>query len=175
MPTRPQQSPCDLSKWVILLTTAVHINVTQPAREKNTSIAQVRLALYNEAFKHWWTKTVLDLVIVESSGYTFDEIRSYASSLKIDSFKIRRVSQVVLMAEAYSIIHAFKHHYLDKYDYVLKVTGKYFLPEVEEHLCSLNATSPNFDLLIQNKPPQYENVTFTQQLLWKKPNLSTSS
>ena len=162
--SRPQVSTCDLSKWVVLLTTAVQVNVGEPVKEKNTSIPEVRISLYNEAFKKWWTHTSMNIVIVENSGFGFEEIRSYAPSVEIDSFKMPYVPKKVSMAEAYSIVHAFDNHYLDSYEFVLKVTGKYFLPDIEQYLCSLNATVPDFDLLIQSKPSHCEVFGFRKYL-----------
>jgi hypothetical protein len=117
----------------ILLTTTIDIDSKLThVHQKNK---QERLDIYLNSIKKWLTYTLLPIVVVENSGYTFSEINSprlekitfhstdYNYDKDLDSKGVH---------EAFSIMYALKHSvFLKKCSHFIKVTGRYFIPSLE--------------------------------------------
>ena len=141
----------------ILLTMCV--NVKTSYNNKNNS-PEIRLSMYKEVIDKWLNNTNLDIKIVESSDYKFEE---YASNPRIKIYSFLSTSEYhckkceATPYEAESILLAFENLNLKKYDKIIKVTGKYYLE--------------NFEKLI-NKIPSDAEIFFqnTHRYYWSQQN-----
>ena len=128
--------------WIVLLTTAVsNVNNT-------ISDTEYRKELYNSNILKWLNNTNYIIVVVESSGYDFPDIvhdRLYKISFKFET-GLASSSQY----EAQSIIYALEKikntDFYNNCTHILKVTGRYFLENIEEHL---NSQLQDKDLYLQ--------------------------
>ena len=142
------------NKWIVLLTTCINIE-----NSNNKKDIEERKDIYIKQINRWLNETTLPIFVVESSGYTFDEIKN--DRLNVISFKINKKLASSSQYEATSILFA-----LDKinklnidYTHVLKVTGRYFLPNIEKILNS----NENYDLYIQtlkNHNSKFQNCEY---------------
>jgi hypothetical protein len=132
----------------VLLTTTVYINTTDYMNEYNSS--ESRLKLYLNCINEWLKNTNLIIYIVESSNYSFPEYKNNPR-VKIFTFKsdnnIKCKDCSATPYEAESILKAFNYFKLDAYDKIIKVTGKYFIPNIENLIKNI----PNdADIFFQN-------------------------
>ena len=124
----PGASLCsDKQRFVIILTTSVTPNI--PGRLHNQS---VRLHLYLESIHQWLDNTSLPIVVLDSSNYEFHEIKH--PNFKYYSFNLDRKYGSQTHAEAYSIMKLYNSSMLLGCEYIFKVTGKYFLPNIDTML-----------------------------------------
>ena len=110
-------------KWAILLTTAINV--------KDISKRKSRKDLYNRQISKWLKYTNLDIFIVESTGADFD-LFLYHPRITIIRANISNKGSSS-QTEARSIKEAIQYIGLE-YNYILKVTGRYFLKGIEYHL-----------------------------------------
>lgn len=117
----------------ILLTTTVYINTTEYLNENNTP--EVRLKQYIDSINKWIKFTDLNIYIVESSNYGFPEYKNNPR-VKVYTFKsendINCKHCSATPYEAESILRAFNHFGLKVYDKIIKITGKYYIPDMEK-------------------------------------------
>ena len=115
----------------VLLTTTVYIN-TEYKNASNTP--EIRLKLYVDCINEWLSNTNLTIYIVESSNYDFPEFKNNPR-VKVFTFKssndINCKDCSATPYEAEAILKAFKHFKLNKFKNIIKITGKYFIPNME--------------------------------------------
>ena len=132
----------------VLLTTTVYINTTEYLNENNTP--EARLKQYIDSINRWLKNTDLDIYIVESSNYDFPEYKNNPR-VKVYTFKsendINCKHCSATPYEAESILRAFNHFGLKVYDKIIKVTGKYYIPDMKK---LINNIPPDSDLYFQN-------------------------
>lgn len=117
---------------ILLLTACVAPPKSSP-NDHNT-----RIEWYTDALQSYLTNTNLDVCIVESSGYHFPLNHP---RLKQHTFIQDAGITSSTKAEAYSILQAFDSGMLDGYDIVIKLTGKYILPQLEDTLRMIPKTA----------------------------------
>ena len=124
-----------------------------------------RLVAYFKSIKQWLEKTKLNIVVVENSGYQFEELAeeriTYKDRFEIISFveselphaaryfnnKIHITSKGA--SELFAINYAYKNSLLiQEATFIIKVTCRYFVPELEEYLS--NIYLDYYDALRQN-------------------------
>jgi hypothetical protein len=132
----------------ILLTTTVYINTTDYMNEYNSP--ESRLKLYLDTINDWLKYTKLTIYVVESSNYNFPEYKNNPR-VKIFTFKsnnnINCKDCSATPYEAESILKAFYYFNLKTYESIIKVTGKYFIPGIENLIKNI----PNdADIFFQN-------------------------
>jgi hypothetical protein len=122
------------NKWCILLTTAVN---NDESRKK----------LYIDSITKWLEKTNYDIFVVESSNYSFDELKN--ERLYVYSFQIEPKNSTT-QYEAESILNILEdikdHPKLEECSHILKVTGRYYLDDIEE---VLDSAEPDKDFYFQ--------------------------
>ena len=135
----------DLNNWIVLLTTCVTRNNSSTTRQYNK--------MYTDRILDWISNSSLPIVIVENSGVGFPHLHEYVSTNRIDivinnstqrSYE-EGVSVSELEAESLNAaIEYMNNHPQGKFDnrtHVLKVTGRYFLANVEEALKEMNGNN----------------------------------
>lgn len=144
------------NNWVVLLTMCVNPNQLDKDQTHDANkISNYRKELYTNVINNWLNKTSLPIVVVESSGYNFDNIKN--ERLVVLSFNGEPHPNSSI-AEAKSILYALEQlkNYDINYTHILKVTGKYYLDDIES---TLNILPPDYDIYTQ----QHCNQEWGQQ------------
>ena len=145
-----------MNKWIVLLTMAV-------SNSSNTIIdSEYRKKLYAFQIMEWLNKTNCIIVVIESSGYDFPYIEN--ERLHKITFKITENLNSSSQYEAISILHALNEikdtDYYNECTHILKVTGRYFLYDIENHL---NSKPQDKDLYLQkhrNEKIRWQNSEY---------------
>jgi mannosyltransferase OCH1-like enzyme len=124
-----QQDTC------ILLTMTVNINTTHP-KHIPINNSQDRLKMYLDVINKYLIKTDLDIYIVESSGYSFPEFNDNPR-IKVCSFKSNnkfscKPNCEATPYEAESILYAYNYFNLNTFKNIIKITGRYYIPNLKE-------------------------------------------
>jgi hypothetical protein len=135
----------DNSKICILLTMCVNPVYTNHKLDNRKDI-------YINTINNYLKFTNLDLFIVESSEYTFPEFQnnprvkvfSYKNNLKYSNSIYGNKHPSPL--EANSIIKAIDYFNLNSYEYIIKITGRYFIPNIAQIRIPIGT-----DLIFQSK------------------------
>lgn len=134
-------------KTTLLLTTTVKVQ-SQVSWLKQKD-AEERKKMYEEIIGLWLEKTNLNIVVTENSGYNFENLKKkfkkYINRFEIISFSYNQIPKVELemlnnflakgQHEIYAINYACqKSKLIYESDFVIKITGRYFVPKLEEIL-----------------------------------------
>jgi hypothetical protein len=133
-----------MNKWIILITTAVD-NLVCPFSEAQK---EYRKNLYSKQIHRWINETKYDIVVVESSGYEFPDIqheRLHKINFIIDN-KLPSSSQYEAVSILYALDKINDSEFYNNCSHILKVTGRYFLNDIEN---VLNKTEQHKDLYTQ--------------------------
>lgn len=133
----------------ILLTMTININ-------KNINFLKLtnsnkRKSIYLNSIIRWLNETNFKIVIIENSGYDFKELENYKKEFS-DRFEIISFNQSELLEANYLIgnnskgAHEFfsiNYAYLNsklipKSKFIIKITGRYFIKDLENFLNSIN-------------------------------------
>ena len=104
----------------------------------------IRLAIYIDRINKY-LKHDINFYIVESSGYTFPEFKDNPK-VKIYSF-IGKKSTNSSGMEIDSIIKIIDYYNLYHYDIILKITGKYYIPNIEKIVSLIDK---KHEIILQN-------------------------
>jgi hypothetical protein len=143
---------------VIILTTTVYV---QNKCYLHQTDPFDRINVYLKSIKQW-IETPFRVIVVENSGYSFTELDK-TSNLEIISYNEYDLPEAEYLrgnnskgaSELFAINYAIKNSkILTKNDYIIKVTGRYFIPGFYEYLNSLNLKDSmgnfKFDCISQN-------------------------
>ena len=136
---------------VIVLTTTVFV-------QNKCYLFQIdpleRLNTYRKSINSWLDLTNFKIILVENSGYPFNEFKSN------DRFEVISFNEETLLeasylkgnnskgaSELFAINYALEKTKFD-FNFIIKITGRYFIPEFENYILSLDLN--NYDALIQN-------------------------
>jgi hypothetical protein len=134
------------NKWCVLLTTAIKVH------DENENETNYRKQLYLEQLQKWIDNTNYTIFIVESTGngIFFDEIANqYSDRIRLVPLKLEKSTSSSFL-EAKSIKEVM--HFMqtttdaDKFTHILKVTGRYFLNNIQ---CVLENTVQGADVYVQ--------------------------
>jgi hypothetical protein len=120
----------DANRYIVLLTTCV-----EPLTSTNTDVA-ARRDMYVRNIKHYLDNTKLHIAVIESSGHTFDIPSSHRfQQATIDiSDTLKEAKHTSTVGEAISVLKAQELGLLNGYTHAIKVTGKYYLSDLEKEL-----------------------------------------
>jgi hypothetical protein len=110
---------------------------------------QERLDCYIKAINQWLIKTKLKILIVENSGYPFNQYFQN-DRLQIVSFKENEITEANYLngnnskgaSELFSINYALSKCKFS-YNFVIKITGRYFIPYFYNYLNKLKTNNFN--------------------------------
>jgi hypothetical protein len=119
-------------RTTVILTTTVYVQNKSFIYQTDP---EERIKNYNDSINKW-KNTNLKIVIVENSGYPFDQFKQFVSDrFEIISFnesEINTPNDSKGLSELFSINYAFKNSKIIKNgDFIVKITGRYFVPEFE--------------------------------------------
>jgi len=128
-----------------------------------------RTQLYIKKIKQWLYQTNFKIVVVENTGYTFEELNEEKEKFKdrfeVVSFVESELESALFLkdnlskggSEVFAIEYAYKNSSLCKYaDFIIKVTGRFFIPELENYLNTFDLSF--YDVLTQNITDRCEMV-----------------
>ena len=151
---------------IILTTTVyVHANVEYIYQGDPKS----RIHTYVTTILKWLNNTQMNIVLIENSGYNFDELNEEKEKFK-DRFEVivfddSKLSDTLFIRntgskgrhEIFAIHYAFNHSNLLKTsNFIIKITGRFYIPEFEEYLKNYDLN--NYDCLVQNDRGRCEVV-----------------
>lgn len=143
------------SKYLIILTTAVNnFNKTENNYRKN---------LYTNQILKYLNNTNLHIYVVESTGYTFPDIKPHPR-LHIYTFKLPKLGCSTLYEKKsleyiISKLHETKDINYINATYIMKITGRYYLDNLEYKLSKLKKS----DMYLQkrsNKKIKFQNSEY---------------
>jgi len=156
-----------VNKITILLTTTVYVHnhkcylhQTKWEDRRNT---------YLKSIQQWLQKTNFNIVAVENSGYKFKELdellKKYKSRFEFIGFSESELQEATFLnnnnskgaSEVFSINYAFQRStLLQSAEFIIKVTGRYFISELQEYLANFNIST--YDGLTQDDNNKCEIV-----------------
>jgi len=159
-----------ISKPTIILTTTVHVSSSTATQiDKNE-----RIQTYIKSINQWLLKTNLNIVVVENSGYSFDELANYIDFYKyrfqVITFRQENDGRKLLTSKGGSEISSIHYAYhnssiIKSSQFIIKLTGRYFIDELEDYLSNYNLN--NYDTLSQNNQSRCEMVGTDQNNFFK--------
>ena len=142
------------NKWAVLLTTAVNIN-------NDIQDIKNRKIIYSNQIGNWLTKTNMYIFVIESSGYGFPKL-CHDRLIKITTKlpKMCSSSQSEAASMLYAINEMKDNEHFKNCSHILKVTGRYFLDNIEN---VLKNTISNLDVYLQihkNHTIKWQNTEY---------------
>jgi hypothetical protein len=151
----------------IILTCTVNVNIdkdnlvqTCPKERANT---------YVKSILQWLNDTTFNIIVVENSDYSFEELNTekekYNSRFEIIKFNENTHENAQYLknnkskgdSEIFSINYAFdKSNLIQSSHFIIKVTGRYFIPTLEDYLHEFNLNE--YECLTQNNRNRCEMV-----------------
>jgi hypothetical protein len=145
------------NKLTLILTSTVNVNTKDSHFLTDSS---ERLQAYIKSVRKWLEATTFNIVLVENSGYAFnelsEEVEKYRGRFEILSFDgiSHNTPEFILSSrdkglhELFSINYALNNSRLVNTDFVIKVTGRYFIPEFQEYTNTFNLGL--YNAIVQN-------------------------
>jgi len=148
---------------VIILTTTINV---QNKIFLNQINKEERLNTYLQSIKEWFFKTSLKIIVVENSGYPFEELKEFISNrFELISFNESELPEANYLlgntskgaSELFSISYSIKNSkIIDPSDFIIKITGRYFIEDFEKIINNYNLNE--YDGLCQNNINRCEIV-----------------
>jgi hypothetical protein len=136
-----------LEHILIILTTTVNVT-PNTAFQINKS---ERINTYLKSINHWLTKTEFKIVLIENSGYEFNELHEekilYKNRFEIITYNEKDIEytgyQMHLASKGGLEINSIHYAYnnsklLQNITFIIKITGRFFIPEFDTYLNNLN-------------------------------------
>jgi len=128
-----------------------------------------RIQSYLSGILQWLYKTNFHIILVENSGYAFNELNKEKEIFK-DRFELLVYTENELedalflqnttskgRCEIFAINYAFENSIkIHNSNFIIKITGRYFIPELEEYLSNYDLN--NYDCLTQQNKDRCEMV-----------------
>jgi hypothetical protein len=151
----------------IILTTTVNVNLNKSHIFQKDN--NVRLNVYLQSILQWLTKTNFNIILVENSGYNYDELNEekelYKGRFELITFKESELEEASYLkgndskgsSEIFAINYAFHNSkIIHTSHFIIKVTGRFFIPGLEEYLSNFDLNE--YDSLTQNNRNRCEMV-----------------
>jgi len=160
---------------LIILTTTVYIDVNKYYIFQDDP--QERIDIYLKSINRWLNETDFNILLVENSGYPFKELQENPR-IHVISFKEKDLPEANYLldnnskgaSELFAINYSFKHcKFIDQTDFVIKVTGRYFIPYFKEYI---NNYIKDFDAICQNGIYRCEVIGCNKKFFDKLFNIS---
>ena len=145
----------------IILTSTVNVDLNKwwlYQTDKND-----RIAIYIKSILQWLHNTNFNIILVENSGYTFEELTEelelYKHRFEIISFKENELTDAQYLinnnskgeSELFSINYAFDNSQLIQHckpNFIIKITARFYINDLEDYLNEYDLN--NYDCLTQN-------------------------
>jgi len=150
----------------IILTSTVNVNPNKSWVYQSNK--NERIEIYLKSILQWLTKTNFNVILVENSGYSFEELdlekKIYQDRFDIITFNENEINENTYLnlskgnSELFSINYAFRNSKLinEKTNFIIKITARYFIEELEDFLKEYDLN--NYDSLSQSDRRRCEMV-----------------
>ena len=152
-----QSSQNTISKPAIILTTTVYCDSKIKKRKPDgQNDSNDRINIYVKNIKKWLYETTFPIILVENSGYEFPELEfekdMFKDRFEMILFNESEVTDAAYLKdnyskgthEVFSIYYAKRHSNLitqSVCNFIIKVTGRYFIPDFEKYLKKYDLSS----------------------------------
>jgi hypothetical protein len=129
----------------IILTSTVNVNPYKSWVFQRD--ATDRIETYLKSILQWLTKTNFNIVLVENSGYHYDELKNekemYKNRFEVITFNENNLEEAQFLitnpskgaSEIFAINYAFCHSKLIRScNFIIKITARFFIDELEQYL-----------------------------------------
>ena len=139
----------------ILLTSCINPTISSQTGKDKKNEKEERLKLYDSVIQKYLNNTKYTFYIIESSGTT-ELMKKYKDEKRIKYFSFFKKNKYFFDNihnysttgfEAYSILKAFNHFKFHKFNKILKITGKYYIPNLESIVSDFQDEA---DIYVQN-------------------------
>ena len=135
---------------LIILTCTVNVNYYKHFLYQTNP--NDRIECYLKSIKQWLENTNIKICVIENSGYTFPELNDY-KEVYSDRFEVITFNEMENppelqhliynnskgASEMYSIIYAYNNtKFKNSVKFIIKITGRYFVPMLEQFLIEKN-------------------------------------
>jgi hypothetical protein len=151
----------------IILTSTVNVRSNIDGMFQRNPIS--RIQTYLSSILNWLNKTKFNIILVENSGYNFNELDKEKQEFKdrfevivfdenkLDEAKYLRHRSSKGRHEIFAINYAFNHSkMIQSSNFIIKITARFYIPEFEEYLNNYDLN--NYDCLVQNDRDRCEVV-----------------
>ena len=124
----------------ILLTTCVYVNKDIHNMERDKNDAEYRKKQYIDVINLYIKHSKTPLYVVDSSGYSFPEYKGN-NKINIFSYDLNVAYNGYINKspmEAISILKAYDYFKLNRFDNIVKITGKYYIPNIDRYLNNMD-------------------------------------
>ena len=139
--------------------------------------ANERIKTYLKSILQWLTKTNFNIVLVENSGYNYDELNNekemYKNRFEVITFNENDLKEAQFLinnnskgaSEMFAINYAFGHSKLIRScNFIIKITGRFFIDELEQYLSLFDLN--DYDCLTQQNRNRCEMVGSHYKHFW---------
>jgi|TARA_B110000114_G_scaffold172774_1_gene199811 hypothetical protein len=154
----------------IILTCCVNVNFNIGCLYQTDK--HERINIYVKAINKWIDETTLNIIVVESSGYSFPELQSKVNNrfqiITFDANNNTECNQLLFKKakgqwEVFAIQYAYKNsEILQRSKFIIKITGRYYIPTFEKYLIENNIIM--YDCLRQSDPNYCEFLGCRREL-----------
>jgi len=151
----------------IILTSTINVgsNISCLYQKNSTD----RLSLYLKSVRQWLFNTKFNIILVENSGYNYDELNSekqqYKNRFEVITFKEEQLKQATYLKnehskgahEVFAIYYAFcNSKIIHSSNFIIKITGRFYIPDLEKYLSRYHLD--DYDCLTQYNKDRCEMV-----------------
>ena len=151
----------------IILTSTINVNPHKSWVFQRD--ATHRIETYLKSILQWLTKTNFNIVLVENSGYHYDELNNekemYKNRFEVITFNENNLEEAQFLitnpskgaSEIFAINYAFGHSKLIRScNFIIKITARFFIDELEQYLSLFDLN--DYDCLTQQNRDRCEMV-----------------
>ena len=151
----------------IILTSTVNVNPCKSYVFQREPA--LRIETYLKSILQWLTKTSFNIVLVENSGYHYDELNNekemYRNRFEVITFNEINLEEAQYLkendskgaSEVFAINYAYRHSKLiHSCNFIIKVTARFFIDELEQYLSLFDLN--DYDCLTQQDRDRCEMV-----------------
>ena len=158
---------------LIVLTTTVYI---QDKLYLFQIDPQERINTYILSIKKWLENTKFNILVVDNSGYLFEEFEEN-NRFQVISFKENEIPEATYLlhnqnkgaSELFAIQYGVTKCKFSNFNFIIKVTGRYFIPDFEEYL---NDNLKDSDVICQYGISRCEMIGCKKKYFFNLFNLS---
>jgi len=145
-----------INKVTIILTSTIFVSNKAYLQQRDPN---VRLSIYLESFMKWIYNTDFHIIIVENSGYEYNELNyekeNFKDRLEVISFNEKELHNEIYLSQSKGVSELNSINYalnasklLLTSRFVIKVTGRYYIPSFKNYINEL--CFDKIDVLFQN-------------------------
>jgi len=151
----------------LILTSTVNVNLRKECVFQTD--VNSRIETYLKSVLQWLKNTNFNIVLVENSGYNFDELSNekeiYKNRFEVITFMESELEEAAFLknndskgnSEVFAINYVYRNSKLIKSsNFIIKITARFYIDELEEYLSQFDLDK--YDCLTQNNRDRCEMI-----------------